>query len=427
MEISDIISRHVEQTNYEMLDSSVKEEAKRRVIDALANAKYSYTEIGSVLRKASGYFLGSAETVDGVKTSVDFASFYNTFLIRYLDFNDTYLSKEPLHPSDMIGGLVALGKMFDVTGKQLITSIAIGYEIGTKLCDSSSLRKRGFDHVLFLAVAEAAAASKLLGLDGEKTKNAISLATVPNVALRETRSGSLSMWKAGAAANASRNAVFATILAMNGITGPEKPFSGKMGLNNIVLQDFDEKNFEEMGNSGILRTYIKEYPAEYHAQAAIEAALQIDYDGEIEEVEINTYEAAKSILADDESKWSPKNRETADHSLPYMIAVALVKKRFWLDSYSYIQDPEVTSVMKRVKVHEDAEMSKIYPEKLPVEINVRTKNGKKSAYIELPKGHAKRPLTNGELAEKAIRLGLEKSTIEKAMKLEKIKVKEIVV
>ncbi len=110
-----------------------------------------------------------------------------------------------------------------------------------------------------------------------------------------------------------------------------------------------------------------------------------------------------------------------------MIAVALVKKGFWLDSYSYIKDPEVTSVMKRVKVHEDAEMSKIYPEKLPVEINVRTKNGKKSAYIELPKGHAKRPLTNDELIKKAIRLGLEQGTIEKVMNLEKIMVKEIVV
>ncbi len=427
MEISDIISKYVKQTDYEMLDSSVKEEAKRRVLDALANSKYSYTEIGSILRNAAGFFEGNTETLDGIKTSVDFASFYNTFLIRYLDFNDTYLSKEPLHPSDMIGGLIALGKMFNLTGKQLITSIVIGYEVGIRLCDSSSLRKRGFDHVLFLAVAEAAAASKLLGLDIEKTKNAISLATVPNVALRETRSGSLSMWKAGAAANASRNAVFASLLAMNGITGPEKPFSGKMGLNSIVLQDFDEGSFVNMGTSGILKTYIKQYPAEYHAQAAIEAALQIDYNGEIEEVEIDTYEAAKSILADDESKWNPKNRETADHSLPYMIAVALVKKRFWLDSYSYIQDPEIISVMKRIKVHEDAGMSKIYPEKLPVRVTVNTKNAKKSAYLELPKGHAKRPLTNDELIEKATKLGLGKYTIEKIMNLEQIKVKEIVV
>ncbi|MDG6930482.1 MAG: MmgE/PrpD family protein [Nitrososphaerota archaeon] len=427
MEISDIVSKYAKQTDYEMLESGVKEEAKRRVLDALANAKYSYSEIGSILRNVAGYFKGNAETVDGINTSVDFASFYNTLLIRYLDFNDTYLSKEPLHPSDMIGGLIALGKMFDSTGKQLITAIAVGYEVGTRLCDSSSLRKRGFDHVLFLAVAEAAAASNLLGLDIEKTKNAVSLATVPNVALRETRSGSLSMWKAGAAANASRNAVFAAILAMNGITGPEKPFSGKMGLNNIILQDFDEKNFDKMGTTGILRTYIKQYPAEYHAQAAIEAALQIDYDGEIEEVEIDTYEAAKSILADDESKWNPKNRETADHSLPYMIAVTLVKKGFWLDSYSYINDPKVVSVMKRVKVYEDAGMTKIYPEKLPVRVNVRTKNGKKSAYLELPKGHAKRPLTDGELIEKATRLGLERGIAEKVMNLESIRVKEIVV
>ncbi len=427
MEISDIISKYVVQTNYEMLNDRVKEEAKRRVLDALANAKYSYTEIGEILRKASGYFEGSAYTLDGIRASVDFASFYNTFLIRYLDFNDTYLSKEPLHPSDMIGGLLALGKMFDKSGKDLITSIVVGYEVGTRLCDFSSLRKMGFDHVLFLAIATAAAAAKLLGLDIVKTKNAISLATVPNVALRETRSGALSMWKAGAAANASRNAVFAALLAMNGVTGPEKPFSGKMGLNSIVLKDVDEKSFDNMGISGILKTHIKQYPAEYHAQAAIEAALQIDYEGEIEKVEIETYEAAKSILADDESKWAPKNRETADHSLPYMVAVALVKKRFWLDSYSYMNDPEVISVMKRIKVYEDSGMSKIYPEKLPVRITVIANGSKKSAYLELPKGHAKKPLTNDELIDKATRLGLKSNTVEKIMELEQGGVKEIVV
>lgn len=427
MEISDIISKYVVQTNYEMLNDQVKEEAKRRVLDALANAKYAYTEIGGILRKASSYFEGNAYTLDGIKASVDFASFYNTFLIRYLDFNDTYLSKEPLHPSDMIGGLLALGTMFNKTGKELITSIAVGYEVGTRLCDYSSLRRMGFDHVLFLAIAAAAAASKLLGLDIVQTKNAISLATVPNVALRETRSGALSMWKAGAAANASRNAVFAALLAMNGITGPEKPFSGRMGLNSVVLKDVDESKFENMGISGILKTHIKEYPAEYHAQAAIEAALQIDYQGEIEKVEIETYEAARSILADDESKWAPRNRETADHSLPYMVAVALVKKRFWLDSYSYIYDPEVVSVMKRIKVYEDSEMTKVYPEKLPVKITLTANGATKSAYLELPKGHAKRPMTNDELIDKAKRLGIKDSTIEKVMALEQHEVKEIVV
>lgn len=427
MEISDIISDYISQADYEVLESEVREEAKRRVLDALANAKYSYNEIGGILKQAAKYFRGDVETVDGIKVSVDFASFYNTFLIRYLDFNDTYLSKEPLHPSDMIGGLIALGKMINATGKQLITSIAVGYEVGIRLCDSSSLRKRGFDHVLFLAIAEAAAASKLLDLDARKAKNAISLAMIPNVALRETRSGALSMWKAGAAADASRNAIFAAIAAMSGITGPEKPFSGKMGLVNIILQDFDEKNFESLGYSGILKTYIKQYPAEYHAQAAIEAALQIDYKGKIEEVEIETYEAAKSILADDESKWSPENRETADHSLPFMVAVALVKKSFWLDSYSYIKDPEVLSVMKKVRVHEDQGMTKIYPEKLPVRISVKAEGSKKSAYLELPKGHAKRPMTKEEVIRKATRLGLSDDAVEKAMNLEQVKVREIVV
>ncbi|BBE41512.1 MmgE/PrpD family protein [Conexivisphaera calida] len=428
-EISDLIADYVQEVEYEKLPREVVHEVERRVVDALANAAYSSRATAAgTLRAVGSYLTGDYRTVDGDAFSPDYAAFYNTFLIRYLDFNDTYLSREPLHPSDMLGGLLAVGAAMGSTGRRLVEAAAVGYEIGVRLCDYSSLRARGFDHVLFLGVAEAAAISKLMGLDRVRTKNAISLSLVPNVALRETRSGALSMWKAGAAADASRNATFAAILAKEGVTGPALPFSGRMGLVNVVLKDVDEKAFKDLGEPrGILRTHIKEYPAEYHAQAAIEAALSMDLEGEVEEVIVETYEAAKTILADDPSKWAPENRETADHSLPFMVSVALVKRRFWLDSYDLIGDPTVRRVMSKVKVVEKEEFTLMYPKKLPVRIRVKTERGTYESYLELPRGHADRPMSDAELIEKARDLGLHDDSINAALSARSLGVRDLVV
>ncbi|MFP3137639.1 MAG: MmgE/PrpD family protein [Nitrososphaeria archaeon] len=428
-EISDIIADYVQDVEYERIPREVVHEVDRRLVDSLANAAHSSSSPAAGALRAVGAILkGTARAVDGTALSLDYSAFYNTFLIRYLDFNDTYLSREPLHPSDMLGGLLAVGAAMGATGRRLVEAAAIGYEIGVRLCDYSSLRAKGFDHVLFLGVAEAAALSKLLGLDRARTKNAISLALVPNVALRETRSGALSMWKAGAAANASRNATFAALLAREGFTGPALPFSGRMGLVNLILREVHEEAFEGLGEPrGILRTHIKEYPAEYHAQAAIEAALSMEFEGDIEEVLVETYEAAKTILADDPSKWAPRNRETADHSLPFMVSVALVKRRFWLDSYDMIGDPDVGRVMSRVKVVEREELTAMYPKRLPVRITVRTDRGTYESYLELPRGHADRPMSDAEVAEKARKLGLREDSIEMAMRAEELEVEDLVV
>ncbi|PMP95272.1 MAG: 2-methylcitrate dehydratase, partial [Nitrososphaera sp.] len=182
-EISDLIADYVQEVEYEKLSREVVHEVERRIADALANAAYSSRATAAgTLRAVGSYLRGDYRTVDGGAFSPDYAAFYNTFLTRYLDFNDTYLSREPLHPSDMLGGLLAVGAAMGSTGRRLVEAAAVGYEIGVRLCDYSSLRARGFDHVLFLGVAEAAAISKLMELDRVRTKNAISLSLVPNVA-----------------------------------------------------------------------------------------------------------------------------------------------------------------------------------------------------------------------------------------------------
>ncbi len=332
MELAELFSDLVSSTSFSDIPEPSIHEAKRRIIDSLAVAYSSQNSPpAKALRDALPSFSGLGLLLGGGTSAPDVAAFYNTLLIRYLDFNDTYLSLEPLHPSDMIGGLLAIDP--HLNGKELIRAIVLGYEISTRLCDSTSLRKKGFDHVNFLQVGATAALGAALGLNKEQLINAISISLIPHIALRETRSGSLSMWKAGAAAEAVRNSVFAALLAKSGFTGPSTPFSGKMGFKNVVAPDMSDTPFKSMGREKILQTYIKKYPVEYHAQAAVEIGLRLKemIRGDIIKVTVETYEAGKTILAD-EGKWDPRNKETADHSLPFIVAVSLITGRFWLDA-----------------------------------------------------------------------------------------------
>ncbi|BCS92293.1 hypothetical protein L3N51_01229 [Metallosphaera sp. J1] len=426
MELAELFSEFATSTSFSDLSDRAVHEAKRRMLDSLAVAHASISSPpAEVTRKVIPYFQGQGLLLGGGTSSPDMAAFYNTLLIRYLDFNDTYLSLEPLHPSDMIGGLLAVNPR--LSGKELIRAIVLGYEISTRLCDSTSLRKKGYDHVNFLQVGSAVALGVALGLNKEQLQNAISITLVPHVALRETRSGSLSMWKAGATAEAVRNSVFAVLLAKSGFTGPSTPFSGKMGFKNVIAPDMSDEPFKNLGTGKILETYIKKYPVEYHAQAAVEAGLRLrsQLRGEISKITVETYEAGRTILAD-EGKWDPKNKETADHSLPFIVAVTLLTGEFWLDAYDLIGDPKVTELMRKIEVVENEKYTKVYPSELPTAIVVKTTQGIFSEEVRIPRGHYKNPMSDEEVEEKAKKLGLSKDVANKIWNLEKMEVKDIV-
>ncbi len=391
-----------------------EEDLKMRLLDALAVAHAARKEVPLSLSLVPG----EVPSLMGI-ASLDSAAFINTFLIRYLDFNDTFLGLEPLHPSDMIGGLLALGYVQDSSGEDLLRSMGLGYDIGVSLCRTTSLRKKGFDHVNFLGIGATVGCSYLLSLSEEELRNAVSLTVVPHVALRETRSGKLSHWKAGAAAEAVRNAVFSSILAKSGMTAPSLPFQGKFGFIGVVAKDMDLSKFRP--NAEVRNTAIKEFPAEYHAQAAVEASLKVEWEGNIEKVIVETYEAAVSILADQE-KWNPENRETADHSLPFVVSYSLLKRDFWLDSYFHIRDKEVRDLMKLIQVREVREFSEQYPEKLPVRITVNSS----SVEVDSPKGYPTNPMTMKDVERKARRLGLSEKVISMVRDLENVKVRDLV-
>src|SRR5713226_9373786 len=217
---------------YESLPAAVVHEAKRRFIDSFATAVGAMpADAFAVARKCALRNSGTppATLLGGGKSNAEWATFVNGLLIRYLDFNDTYLSLEPAHPSDNLAAVLSVGEVARSSGKAMITAAVLAYEIQCRLCDAASLRKHGIDHVTYGAISSAVAACKLLNLNERQTTHAIGIAGVCNAALRQTRAGEMSMWKGCAFANAARNGVFAALLAGEGLTGPAPIFEGELG------------------------------------------------------------------------------------------------------------------------------------------------------------------------------------------------------
>jgi 2-methylcitrate dehydratase len=333
-------------------------------------------------------------------------------LIRYLDYNDTYLSLEPAHPSDNLAAVLSVGEGAGSKGRDLITAAVLAYEIQCRLCDAASLRKHGWDHVTYGAISSAVAACRLLGIDAVRTTHAIGIAGVCNTALRQTRSGELSMWKGCAFANAARNGVFAAILAAEGLTGPAPIFEGDLGFKKLLTGPF---TLAPLGGGGrpfmITGTYIKFWPAEYHSQSAIDAALQLRSEvggiRNVESIDIHTFDAAVDIIGKDPEKWRPKTRETADHSLPYCTAVALADGDVTEAQFApkRFTDPELIDLVGRIKVHRDAALSTRYPRGIPNRLTITLKNGKQLIReVEFPRGHAGNPMSDVEVEQKFRRL-----------------------
>jgi 2-methylcitrate dehydratase len=410
---SERLAEYAASLEFNNLSPEVVHEVKRRLMDSLGCALGAYrSELGKIVmrvgQKAESTYgatlLGSCQ-----KTTPDLATFANGALIRYLDYNDTYLSKEPAHPSDNISAALALAEAEKGDGKALITAIILGYEVQCRLCDAASLRERGWDHVAYVSISSAILASRLMNMEFERVEHAIALSITPNIPLRQSRVGELSMWKGCAAANAARNGIFAALLAREGMTGPSEIFEGEKGVFNQVTGplNLDIGAFgKDGGNFKILDTYIKQYPSEYHSQAAVEAALELRKEIEVEDIEvinIETYDTCVDIIAGDKEKWNPKTRETADHSLPYCVAVALCDGVVGLGQFAEerIKDPELQKIMTKIKVMRNPEHNKQYPEAFPCAIEIKSKSGETfTKTVTYPKGHPKNPLTDSELEEK---------------------------
>jgi 2-methylcitrate dehydratase len=402
---------------FEDLAPAVVHEVKRRVIDSFACAfgAWNAEPCAAARRVASRFSVSSAgATMFGTNHRVpeDWAAFVNGCMVRYLDYNDTYLSKEPAHPSDNIPAALAVAESVDADGRELITAIALAYEVQCRFCDATSIRARGWDHVTYGAFSSAIAAARLMQLDQRHTRHAINIAGVNSAALRQSRVGELSHWKGCAFANAARHGVFAALLARDGVTGPSPIFEGEKGFEKLVSGPFEPRVGRWAGGTSsnefmILQTSIKFWPAEYHSQSAIEAALklrpQIGSTAQIESILVESHGAAVDIIGSEPEKWRPTHRETADHSLPYIVAAALADGEITARQFSpeRLGDAALLALVQRVKVERHEELSARYPEATGNIVTVRLSGGRVlSERVDYPRGHARNPLTDAELEGK---------------------------
>ena len=418
--IGQVLAAYAHQTTWDRLPPETVHETKRRILDSVGVAMAGFDEDAATAARAYAATLpdpgGATLWGTANRSNAEAAGFANGVAVRCLDFNDTYLSKEPLHPSDSIPALVALAERYRQGGRELIAAIATAYEVSVTLCDAASLRAHGWDHVNYVGIGVACGAGAMLGLSPERIEHAIAIAAIPHAAMRRTRAGELSMWKGAAAANAARNAVFAVQLARAGMTGPDRPFEGEMGFFEQLLggETFDDDDVlwrleTKAPPTRILDTYVKYWPVEYHAQSAVDAALQFPADvvgdpEQIASIEIETFQTAYDIIVKDPEKWDPKTRETADHSLPYIVVAALLdgevtRRTFDLER---IRDPRTLDMLKnRVSVREELELTAGYPEGIPNRITVRTVGGdKRVREVTHPRGHARNPMSDEEIVAK---------------------------
>lgn len=417
--IADRLADYTRSLSYTRLPAAVVHEVKRRTLDSLGCAfgAWSAPPCRIARRLAQSVKAANGASLWGTshKTLPDLAAFANGALVRYLDFNDTYLSKEPAHPSDNLAAVLAAGETAHASGKQIIEALALAYEVQCRLCDAAALRPRGWDHVTYGPFSSALASAKILNLSRVQTVQALNLAGVANVALRQTRVGDLSMWKACAFSNATRNGLFAARLAKQGMTGPSPIFEGEKGFMKLVSGPLDLPPFggEKGSHFMILDTYIKHYPVEYHAQTAVEAALVVREElmkaegrqglAAITEIEIGSYDVAVEIIGRDPEKWHPQTRETADHSFPYCVAVALLDGTVTLQSFGpkRLNDTTLQALMQKVRVVEQEEFKGWYPQAMPTRLSVRTPVGKEYVkQVDFPLGHPRNPMSDREVEEK---------------------------
>ena len=388
--------------------TEIKDELKKRIVDsffvsyAARNSEPVSMELKALYPSKGKY--NSSIYYTKKKAEISFSTMLNGSMTRYLDYNDTYLSMEALHPSDNIPPLMAAAEALQAGGSKLLDSLALSYSVVCGLSDAVSIRDRGWDHVTYISLSSSAGLAHLADLDGNSFENCISLAINNNISLRQTRAGELSMWKGLTASNAARNSVFALELAMAGVTGPSNIFDGEFGFMKQVSGGFNLS----LEVDRIKKTMIKNYPVEYHAMSAVETCSRIrgKLNGNIKRIHVDTFAVADRIIIKDPEKKRPKTKETADHSMPYLIAYTLLYGEPTPDSYreAYLKDSSIISLIDKMDFTVTKDIDEKYPEHLPFRIKIETDGGEVEDYLLDPKGYFSKPFSWDDLRAKGLKL-----------------------
>ena len=376
------------RASYDDLSDEARAQLRIRVLDSLACAIGAVEgEPARLIRAQVEEFGGAGRSslIGGGTAPPDRAAFYNSALVRYLDFNDSYLAKgETCHPSDNLGAVLAAAEHAGASGRDFLAALALAYQVQCRLSDVAPVRDAGFDHVTQGAYAVAAGVARALGLDATRTAHAIAIAGTAFNALRVTRTGSLSQWKGLAYPNVAGAVTRTTFLARRGITGPLEVFEGEKGFMDAVSGLF-ELNWETEDLERVTRTILKKFNAEIHSQSVLEAALDIRArehisGADVERVEVDVFDVAYRIIGGGEegNKQVVSTKEEADHSLPYLVAVALLDGEVTPEQYqpARVRRSDVQGLLRRVTVRPDEGFSRRFPAEMPCRVRIVLHDGR---------------------------------------------------
>ena len=435
--ISRTFSEFAVNLKYSDLPKEVIHEVKRYLYDSIGCAYGAYkTKDVNILRDIYKNMEGKPEATligFGDKLPAVNVTLVNSLMIRALDFNDIYWKEDPSHPSDLIPAALGVGELVNAPMEDVITAIVLAYEFEQRLCEFAvpGIRERKWHHATLTQFVSPIVAGKILGLTVDKMVNAIGISGSHNHTIGCPTAGKLTMMKNTVDPMAVQSGVFAALMAQKGYSGTEAVFEGKEGFMDCFF-GFNAKeqkvdavkmkgrdavtewkwNIEKLiGGLGekfkIMECGMKAFPTEALTHTHISAVLNvvtknnISYD-QIESATLTTLAQAYDILFDPH-KYRPESRETADHSLPYCIAAALVDHKITTQSFSdeKMKDPKIWEVIDKIKGEPSIEFEKMFPAKQPSKAVIKTKDGKEfSEYLEYPKGDPREPMTMEDLDNK---------------------------
>ena len=409
--VAQTLADYAVKLRYEDLPAEVVRTVKRTIIDTIGCAIGGYeagpSQIAIKLARNVSATQGATIFCSGAKTSHDLAVFANGVMIRFLDFNDGYITpKGGGHPSDTLASLLSTAEVTGASGRDLITATALAYEAFCKLADVLDTRSIGLDQATILGPAAVVGASRLMGLTAEQMVHAIGITVGGNTAINQGRIGTLSNWKDFACAEASRKAIFSAQLAQAGMTGPAQVFEGPLGFFHAITR----KPFElpPLGEPyGIMRAFTKRFPLGQYSQTVAEAAAQsrvfFNSVDEIAEINIRVSQNAIKVMAGEPEKWRPQSHETADHSMPYAAAVVLmygtIDEHYYEDPY--LHDERLLALVARVRAIHSPEADLHEKDYNLCDFELVLKSGERKAVrVEYHRGHFKNPMTDAEMEEK---------------------------
>jgi 2-methylcitrate dehydratase len=402
------------RTKFETLPAQAVRAAKMRLIDSVGVAMAAYLappcRIARRLAQPTAGRYAARVWGDQTWTTVDMAAFASGVMVRYLDLNDAWRTKDAHHPSDYLPGILATAEAFERSGKDFIAALAIAYEIMCRFTDDVPFNTAGWDQPVTGAMGTAMAAGKLIGLDREQMLHALSLSVIPNLCTYQTRAGELSMWKGCAGPNGARNGVFAAMLANEGMTGPYEAFEGVFGLWSQTLggKAHDIRLPDGRGDWGwgIVQTNIKTFPVRDSCQLPIMTALDLRQkirSTDISKLRIETYRSAWEGAVKDEELWRPKTRETADHSMLFSVACALLDGKVSPDSFedNRFLDADILELIGRTEVEVLDAFTRATPAERNCRIVATTTTGETvTAHKIVTLAEIEKGMSDGELEEK---------------------------